>query len=269
MAKRGWGEFPVHVQIHFKDERNKRIDINHNLKLDWTQTGLQTFGGETSCVSKMVIKQNDFAANNDTNSDCRKLQNLETKEETPSESLKNELNSQYQIELFKNELNPMSRNFSSSSLSSTSNSNVFSPFINPGLTANPSPTNFISIEPDMPYTTSTTNFEEVFQNLNKKEDNQTGSKANNSSLDALLSLRPKTIQLTKQQGTNLVLSTKTINSSKIVANNNFVTQSLPNSENTTFLNSLNKKLVIFKVNSDNPGTKINEADQEKISKSQF
>ncbi|KAJ7325065.1 hypothetical protein JRQ81_018085 [Phrynocephalus forsythii] len=47
LTRRGWGEFPVRVQIHFKDGRNKRIDIIHNLKLDRTYTGLQTLGAET------------------------------------------------------------------------------------------------------------------------------------------------------------------------------------------------------------------------------
>ncbi|XP_053316118.1 YEATS domain-containing protein 2 [Spea bombifrons] len=47
LTRRGWGEFPVRVQIHFKDSRNKRIDIIHNLKLDRTYTGLQTLGAET------------------------------------------------------------------------------------------------------------------------------------------------------------------------------------------------------------------------------
>uniref|UniRef100_A0AAY4AMZ2 YEATS domain-containing protein n=1 Tax=Denticeps clupeoides TaxID=299321 RepID=A0AAY4AMZ2_9TELE len=32
LTRRGWGEFPVRVQIHFKDPRNKRIDIIHHLK---------------------------------------------------------------------------------------------------------------------------------------------------------------------------------------------------------------------------------------------
>jgi transcription initiation factor IIF auxiliary subunit len=68
LIRRGWGEFPVHVQIHFKDPRNKRVDINHQLKLDWTQTGLQTFGGETSQDVCMYIKRNDFISANQTNS---------------------------------------------------------------------------------------------------------------------------------------------------------------------------------------------------------
>jgi len=33
LTRRGWGEFPVRVQIHFKDSQNKRIDIIHNLKV--------------------------------------------------------------------------------------------------------------------------------------------------------------------------------------------------------------------------------------------
>lgn len=33
LTRRGWGEFPVRIQIHFKDARNKRIDIIHQLKV--------------------------------------------------------------------------------------------------------------------------------------------------------------------------------------------------------------------------------------------
>ncbi|XP_052258824.1 YEATS domain-containing protein 2-like [Dreissena polymorpha] len=47
LTRRGWGEFPVRVQLHFRDTRNKRLDIIHNLKLDRTYTGLQTLGSET------------------------------------------------------------------------------------------------------------------------------------------------------------------------------------------------------------------------------
>lgn len=47
LTRRGWGEFPVRVQLHFKDERKKRLDVIHNLKLDRTYTGLQTLGAET------------------------------------------------------------------------------------------------------------------------------------------------------------------------------------------------------------------------------
>ncbi|XP_063425180.1 YEATS domain-containing protein 2-like isoform X2 [Mytilus trossulus] len=47
LTRRGWGEFPVRVQLHFKDQRNKRVDIIHQLKLDRTYTGLQTLGSET------------------------------------------------------------------------------------------------------------------------------------------------------------------------------------------------------------------------------
>ncbi|XP_037132091.1 YEATS domain-containing protein 2 isoform X1 [Syngnathus acus] len=47
LTRRGWGEFPVRIQIHFKDHRNKRVDIIHQLKLDRTYTGLQTLGAET------------------------------------------------------------------------------------------------------------------------------------------------------------------------------------------------------------------------------
>ncbi|CAH1775073.1 unnamed protein product [Owenia fusiformis] len=47
LTRRGWGEFPIRVQLHFQDERNKRVDIIHQLKLDHTYTGIQTLGSET------------------------------------------------------------------------------------------------------------------------------------------------------------------------------------------------------------------------------
>ncbi|XP_014607617.1 PREDICTED: uncharacterized protein LOC106788669 isoform X1 [Polistes canadensis] len=47
LSRRGWGEFPLRVQLHFKNPINKPMDIIHNLKLDRTFTGLQTLGSET------------------------------------------------------------------------------------------------------------------------------------------------------------------------------------------------------------------------------
>lgn len=47
LSRRGWGEFPVRVQVHFSNSLNKPVDIIHNLKLDRTHCGLQTLGSET------------------------------------------------------------------------------------------------------------------------------------------------------------------------------------------------------------------------------
>ncbi|XP_062617368.1 YEATS domain-containing protein 2-like [Saccostrea cucullata] len=47
LTRRGWGEFPVRVQLYFQDSRNKKVDVIHQLKLDRTYTGLQTLGSET------------------------------------------------------------------------------------------------------------------------------------------------------------------------------------------------------------------------------
>ncbi|XP_011644166.1 YEATS domain-containing protein 2 [Pogonomyrmex barbatus] len=47
LSRRGWGEFPLRVQLHFKNALNKPVDIIHHLKLDCTYTGLQTLGSET------------------------------------------------------------------------------------------------------------------------------------------------------------------------------------------------------------------------------
>ncbi|XP_012274061.1 YEATS domain-containing protein 2 [Orussus abietinus] len=47
LTRRGWGEFPIRVQLHFKNTSNKPMDVIHHLKLDRTYTGLQTLGAET------------------------------------------------------------------------------------------------------------------------------------------------------------------------------------------------------------------------------
>lgn len=47
LVRKGWGEFPLRVQLHFRDRWNKPVDVIHNLKLDKTYTGLQTLGAET------------------------------------------------------------------------------------------------------------------------------------------------------------------------------------------------------------------------------
>ncbi|XP_075425605.1 YEATS domain-containing protein 2 isoform X2 [Ascaphus truei] len=58
LTRRGWGEFPVRVQIHFEDSQNKRIDIIHSLKLDRTYTGLQNLGAET--VVEVELHRHSF-----------------------------------------------------------------------------------------------------------------------------------------------------------------------------------------------------------------
>ncbi|PIK36685.1 putative YEATS domain-containing protein 2 [Apostichopus japonicus] len=34
LTRRGWGEFPIRVQLHFNDPRSKKVDIIHHLKLE-------------------------------------------------------------------------------------------------------------------------------------------------------------------------------------------------------------------------------------------
>ncbi|KAK3578804.1 hypothetical protein CHS0354_030223 [Potamilus streckersoni] len=61
LTRRGWGEFPVRVQLHFHDSRNKRVDIIHQLKLDRTYTGLQSLGAETVVdveLEKEIVLEN-------------------------------------------------------------------------------------------------------------------------------------------------------------------------------------------------------------------
>lgn len=48
LTRRGWGEFPLKTQFHFKSPENPPIDVLHHLKLDHNHTGFETFGAETS-----------------------------------------------------------------------------------------------------------------------------------------------------------------------------------------------------------------------------
>ncbi|KAI9553776.1 hypothetical protein GHT06_019040 [Daphnia sinensis] len=47
VTRRGWGEFPLRIQVHFQNPLCKPVNIIHNLKLDRSYTGLQTLGAET------------------------------------------------------------------------------------------------------------------------------------------------------------------------------------------------------------------------------
>lgn len=103
----------MHVQIHFKDSRNKRVDLSHNLKLDWTQTGLQTFGGETSISTKLVLKPNDFI-----------LKSTKVNE-TQTESI----NSQYIIDPVKNQQQALLAQIETDSNDSENSPLTFKPII--------------------------------------------------------------------------------------------------------------------------------------------
>ncbi|CAK1548785.1 unnamed protein product [Leptosia nina] len=48
ISRRGWGEFPVKLELHFAlPEVNRPSIVSHTIKLDRHYTGLQTLGGET------------------------------------------------------------------------------------------------------------------------------------------------------------------------------------------------------------------------------
>ncbi|XP_046423590.1 YEATS domain-containing protein 2 [Neodiprion fabricii] len=71
LSRRGWGEFPLRVQLHFKNALNKPMDVIHYLKLDRTYTGLQTLGSET-VVNIWIHTTNpqNFKKSLDTVLDC-------------------------------------------------------------------------------------------------------------------------------------------------------------------------------------------------------
>ncbi|XP_054272737.1 uncharacterized protein LOC128993011 [Macrosteles quadrilineatus] len=47
LNRRGWGEFPMRVQLHFKNSSNKPADIIHHLKLNGARSGHHTRSAET------------------------------------------------------------------------------------------------------------------------------------------------------------------------------------------------------------------------------
>ncbi|CAG8481281.1 19181_t:CDS:10 [Dentiscutata erythropus] len=46
LTRFGWGEFPIQIQIIFVDNKNKPVDLIHNLKLDNIHNGKQQLGNE-------------------------------------------------------------------------------------------------------------------------------------------------------------------------------------------------------------------------------
>lgn len=57
LTRFGWGEFPVRVQLQFKDPTNKPVDIIHPLKLDQTRSGNQMLGTETVVDIELVRRE--------------------------------------------------------------------------------------------------------------------------------------------------------------------------------------------------------------------
>ncbi|KAI5643734.1 YEATS family domain-containing protein [Phthorimaea operculella] len=48
VSRRGWGEFPAQVELHFAlPQRNRPATVTHTIKLDRNYTGFQTLGAET------------------------------------------------------------------------------------------------------------------------------------------------------------------------------------------------------------------------------
>lgn len=71
MAKRGWGEFPIRVQLHFHEHLlQKPLQIIHTLVLDKKHSGLQTMGAETIVELWLNISNNL----NNSDGECSKSQ---------------------------------------------------------------------------------------------------------------------------------------------------------------------------------------------------
>ncbi|XP_057375564.1 YEATS domain-containing protein 2-like isoform X2 [Daphnia carinata] len=83
VTRRGWGEFPLRIQVHFHNPLCKPVNIIHNLKLDRSYSGLQTLGAET-IVDVMIfdskIDRSSFSAvDEDTANDVEKKEKSASK----------------------------------------------------------------------------------------------------------------------------------------------------------------------------------------------
>ncbi|KAK9503627.1 hypothetical protein O3M35_010147 [Rhynocoris fuscipes] len=66
LTRRGWGEFPLRIQLNFKNDLDKPVDVIHQLKLDTTHSGLDTFGNETVVDVWAHINEKDLDDSNET-----------------------------------------------------------------------------------------------------------------------------------------------------------------------------------------------------------
>ena len=199
----------MRVQIHFKDPRNKRLDISHQLKLDWTQTGLQTFGGESFKDTQLIIKPNDF-----------KSSDLKASQERPAITItlpNKHIESIVYADSEENNNNSNNESVSSPSSSKPCMGEIVN--INSNLvTHEMSPSSFISTEHFLPTpqkTSTNTNltasacFDELIHNFCSNAESTHASKDSLSQaaastppkvgLDDLLNLRPKSIVSNAQQ----------------------------------------------------------------------
>ena len=90
VTRRGWGEFPVRVQLHFVENKNKRVDIIHHLKLDKTYTGLQTLGAETHVEIELDRKNFDGLSSCQAQDSSRKNTTSSSEVLVPNPSCKEE-----------------------------------------------------------------------------------------------------------------------------------------------------------------------------------
>ncbi|KAJ2659346.1 hypothetical protein IW148_004273 [Coemansia sp. RSA 1199] len=69
LTRWGWGEFPVRIQIFFRDKRNKPVDLVHILKLDDLCSGDELLGSETPIdleLDRRGFTDNGNAESNDS-----------------------------------------------------------------------------------------------------------------------------------------------------------------------------------------------------------
>ncbi|KAG8236823.1 hypothetical protein J437_LFUL017280 [Ladona fulva] len=102
LSRRGWGEFPIRVQVHFKNSLNKPIDIIHQLKLDKTRSVKDVLGSETiveiwlhtdkDVPENLAPESQIYEENNGSDEDNSMENDVVIKQEVESESSDQEEN---------------------------------------------------------------------------------------------------------------------------------------------------------------------------------
>ena len=254
LIKRGWGEFPMHVQIHFKDARSKRVDISHLLKLDWTQTGLQTFGGETTVDAQLILKPADFISPNENEAKLSdEMVNNEMRAKTPTCEIESQTLSVSPVEEVDEEKyeslheSPPPVQFEYSNKQSDSSCSG-SESASPSVSSNPvrfnlSPSNFISTDAaaalpsskEAEVASTSVCFDDLMLNFcSLNEFNASNAKSHedvavkSASLDTLLNLRPKSLAPPVVQPTKLACLNKPLVQSNEIVKTDFVKPNLTN-----------------------------------------
>ncbi|XP_049882575.1 uncharacterized protein LOC126378350 isoform X2 [Pectinophora gossypiella] len=108
ISRRGWGEFPARVELHFPlPERNRPASIEHTIKLDRNYTGFQTLGAET-VVDVWLYSTEDmlkYEFKEDNTVENIKEEPTDLEPQTDAEPSEEPIENQFENSIFGNSIN--------------------------------------------------------------------------------------------------------------------------------------------------------------------